>query len=124
MRRDAETPKDYLAQLEGEQLTLVKTIRKAIRRAMPRFDEGVRYGMLDYPGLGNLGAQKRYVALYVAPAVLKKHKRHFPGVDAGKSCLRFTKPEQADPTALDALLEAVWAYRRENDDQALLVRTS
>ena len=117
MRRDVESPKAYLAELAGEQLALVKTIRKAIRRAMPRFEEGLRYGMLDYPGLANLAAQKGYVALYVAPEVLAKHKEHFPGVNAGKSCLRFKKLEQADPDALDALLEAVWAFRRAADDR-------
>ena len=116
MKRDAETPKAYLDQLEGEQLALVKALRKAIRRAMPKFVEGIRYGMLDYPGLANVGAQKRYVALYVAPDVLKKHRKAFPGVDAGKSCLRFTKSSEADPDALDALLAEVWAFRRENDE--------
>ena len=116
MKREAETPKAYLDQLEGEQLEIVKALRAAIRRAIPKFDEGLRYGMLDYPGLANVGAQKRYVALYVAPAVLKKHRKAFPGVDAGKSCLRFTKRAQADPDALDALLEEVWALRQANDD--------
>ena len=116
MKRDVDTPKAYLDQLEGDQLVLVKALRKAIRRAMPRFDEGLRYGMLDYPGLANVAAQKRYVALYVAPEILRKHREAFPGVDAGKSCLRFTKPEQADPAALDALLEEVWAWRRAKDD--------
>lgn len=112
MKRDAESPKAYLEQLEGGQLELVNAIREGIRKVMPRFEEGVRYGMLDYPGLANLGAQKRYVALYVAPEVLKRHRNAFPGVDAGKSCLRFTKPEQADPDALDALLRDVWTHRQ------------
>ena len=115
MKREAENPKAYLAGLEGEQLAIVKHLRKAIRKTMPRFVEELRYGMLDYPGLANVGAQKRYVALYVAPDVLKRHKPNFPGVDAGKSCLRFTKVAQADPAAVQALLEDVWTYRREND---------
>jgi hypothetical protein len=76
------------------------------------WDEGIEHGMLDYPGLANLAAQKHYVALYVAPAVLAKHKKSFPGVSCGKSCLRFAKPEQLDPVALRRLLKAVRSHRR------------
>lgn len=112
MEREAESPGAYVEQLEGEQLELVETIRRAIRRVVPDCEEGLRYGMLDYPGLGNLAAQKRYVSLYVAPEVLQAHRSNFPGVAAGKSCLRFTKAEQADAAALDALLADVLAYRR------------
>lgn len=72
--------------------------------------------MLDYPGLANLGAQKHYVALYVAPAVLAQRKSDFPGVDAGKGCLRFKKPEQVDPDALRRLLHEVSRYRAARAD--------
>ncbi len=82
---------------------------------MPRFEEGLRYGMLDYPGLANLGAQKHYVALYVAPEVLKRHRSNFPGVDAGKSCLRFKRIDQANPKALVSLLEDVLSHRSAAD---------
>lgn len=111
MKRDVATPEAYLDALEGESLRLVERIREVIRRIRPDGEEGVRYGMLDYPGLANLAAQKRYVALYVAPKALEAHRDRFPGVDAGKSCLRFKRLEQADPEALAALLEAVLAHR-------------
>lgn len=75
-------------------------------------DECIGYGMLDYPGIANLAAQKKYVALYVAPAVLAKRKRDFPGVDAGKSCLRFRKLDQLDRDALLRLIREVRAFRR------------
>ncbi|GEM_PF-5500582 len=116
MHRDASNPKDYLAQLEGDQLVIVKALRKAIRRAVPKIEERIRNGMLDYPGLANVGAQMRYVALYVAPDVLKRHRKAFPGVDAGKSCLRFARSAQLDHEALVALLVDVHAYRRAKGD--------
>ena len=111
MKRDVSDPKAYLEALDADQLAIVRRVRTAIRAVMPEFDEGLRYGMLDYPGLANLGAQKRYVALYVAPEVLARHRAAFPDVDAGKSCLRFTKLEQAKKAALVALLEDVRDYR-------------
>mgnify|MGYP001818693849 CR=1 FL=1 len=113
MKRDVGTPGEYLDALDEGQRALVEQIRAVIREVMPDFEEGLRYGMLDYPGLANLGAQKRYVALYVSPDVLKAHRQSFPGVDAGKSCLRFRRTEQADRQALTALLAAVWAARHD-----------
>ena len=114
MKREVESPKAYLAELDGEQLRMVQAIRKAIRSVMPKFVEQLRYGMLDYPGLANLGAQKHYVALYVSPEILEAHRKNFPGVDAGKSCLRFKKLEQADAPALANLLTDVLAHRESD----------
>jgi len=114
MRRDVETPKDYLNELSDTQAEIVKRIRRVIRRVAPKSKEGLRYGMLDYPGLANLGAQKRYVALYVAPEILAKHKDGFPGVDAGKSCLRFRSLEQADEKRLNKLLVDVREFRADS----------
>lgn len=116
MKRDVETPKEYLADLPADQHALVMRIRKAVRKVMPKWKEELQYGMLDYPGLCNLGAQKHYVALYVAPKVLARHRKNFPGVDAGKSCLRFKRVEQADASAIEALLGDVLEYREAETD--------
>ena len=70
MRRDASSPKAYCDDVKGAQRRLLDTIRALILEAAPDVDEGLRYGMLDYPGIANLAAQKNYVALYVAPAAL------------------------------------------------------
>lgn len=104
MKRDVESPAAYLADLEGEQARLVERIRGIVLEVAPEVEEGLRYGMLDYPGLCNLAAQKHYVALYVAPEVLKRHKSAFPKVDCGKSCLRFKKLDQAAPERVRSLL--------------------
>ncbi len=112
MRRDARSPEAYLEELDEGQREIVERIRKVILKVSPRTEERMEYGMLDYPGLANLAAQKRYVALYVAPTVLADHKEHFPGVSAGKSCLRFSSVEQADAKAIGRLLRDVKAYRR------------
>jgi len=115
MQRDVRTPSAYrkavAADSSDELLRTFDAVRKAVRAAAPKLKEGLEYGMLDYPGFANLGVQKNYVALYVAPPVLAKHKKNFPGTRAGKSCLRFTKKEQVDADALAALLEAVLKYR-------------
>jgi len=115
MRRDVESPKAYLADLNDKQGEIVKRIRSSIKKVAPGIGEGLQYGMLDYPGLANLAAQKRYVALYVAPEVLSRHKSAFSGVNAGKSCLRFSSLDQVDPKRVEALLEDVLEYRSRSD---------
>ena len=111
MRRDSSSPQAYRAAVEGDQRKLLDAIRSTILEVVPDVEEGIEYGMLDYPGVANLAAQKHYVSLYVAPAVLAEWKKQFPGASAGKSCLRFRKLEQVDREALTGLLEAVREYR-------------
>ena len=114
MKRDVATPADYLAQIPNDQKALIEFLRSAILRDHPDIVEGLRYGMLDYPGLANLAAQKAYVALYVTPSVLAGFKSRFPGVSCGKSCLRFKRLEQVDASALSDLLQAVRVARRDD----------
>ena len=111
MKRDAATPADYLAQIPGDQRALIEALRTVILRDHPDIVEGLRYGMLDYPGLANLAAQKAYVALYVKPSVLAEFRSRFSGVSCGKSCLRFRRAEQVDADALADLLRAVRTAR-------------
>ncbi len=115
MRRDVEDATAYLAELDDKQGKIVKRIRSLIKNVAPDIEEGLQYGMLDYPGLANLGAQKRYVALYVAPEVLARHKAAFPGVNAGKSCLRFSSIDQVDAKRVEALLADVLAFQSGSD---------
>ena len=111
MTRDASSPGAYLADLDEPEKGLLETIRRTIRDEAPDLEEGIRHGMLDYPGLASLAAQKGYVALYVSPAVLDRHRDNFPDVSAGKSCLRFKKPAQVDRVALRRLLRDVRTFR-------------
>jgi hypothetical protein len=90
---------------------MLETIRDVIFEIAPESDEIIEYGMLGYPGLANLAAQKHYVALYVKPAVLAEHREHFSGADCGKSCLRFRRPDQIDRERLRVLLGDVLRAR-------------
>lgn len=112
MRRDDRSPETYRASIEGEQRDMLETVRDVIRDVAPDIQETIGHGMLDYPGLANLAAQKHHVSLYVMPEVLDRHRARFPGVDCGRSCLRFTRPEQLDQDALRTLLEDVRDTRR------------
>jgi hypothetical protein len=115
MRRDDSSPSAYRKDVDGDLHTLLEAIRDLIFEVVPDVEEGIQHGMLDYPGLANLAAQKNYVALYVAPTVLAKRKVDFPGVSCGKSCLRFKRFDELDPQALTTLLREVREFRAGND---------
>ena len=114
MRRNDTTPQAYRDDVEGEQREMLEEIRGAIFEVAPHSEEIIEYGMLGYPGLANLAAQKHYVALYVKPAVLAKHKDRLPGADCGKSCLRFRRLQQIEKEPLRALLRDVLTEQKEN----------
>ena len=107
MKRDARSPETYRADVSGEPSQLLEAIRALLFEVDPEVEEGIAHGMLDYPALANLAAQKHYVSLYVAPAVLARHRDAFPGLSSGKSCLRFRRVAQLDRAALRALLRDV-----------------
>ena len=109
MKRDDRSVESYVASVLGAQRVLLDAIRSVFHEQFPDIPEGIRYGMLDYPGLANLAAQKHYVAVYVKPETLARHKDNFPGTSCGKSCLRFKNLDQFDSAALKALLTDVRA---------------
>lgn len=114
MKRDVDTPEAYRRDVTGEQREMLELVRDAVLDVAPDSDEIIEYGMLGYPGLANLAAQKHYVALYLKPAVLAEHRHRFPGIDCGKSCVRFRRAEQIDPESLRSLLRAVLRAGSEN----------
>lgn len=63
--------------------------------------------MLSYSGVGHLAAQKQFVSLYVDPKILDKHPDAFPGVNCGKSCIRFKKLNQINESGLRQVIQAV-----------------
>jgi uncharacterized protein YdhG (YjbR/CyaY superfamily) len=113
MKRDTRSPLAYRNDITGEQSEMLETIRNAILSVAPDSEEIIEHGMLSYPGLANLAAQKHHVALYVMPAVLAKHKKRFSGADCGKSCLRYRRLDQIDPQRLRVLLRDVLDARRQ-----------
>jgi len=113
MRRDDSSPEAYREAVAGEQRQLLESIRATILDVAPGVEEAIGHGMLDYPGLANLAAQKHHVSLYVLPAVLAKHRDAFAGISCGKSCLRFRRLDQLDTAHLRELLSDVLEARRD-----------
>lgn len=107
IKRDSASPEAYRNDVSGRQRELLDSVRGLILRVAPDVEEGIQYGMLDYPGIANLAAQKHYISLYVSSAILARFKPRFPKASCGKSCLRFRNAGQVDWAALEELLAAL-----------------
>jgi len=122
MQSDARTPAEYLASLPADRQAVVKRLRAALKKHLPKgFEERMDYGMLAYvvpqklypPGYHcspekplpfiNLASQKRHVALYhmglysgpLADWFSAEWPKHTAArLDMGKCCVRLTKLDQ------------------------------
>ena len=91
----------YLAALKPDQRTALAKLRKTIRAAVPKAEEGISYGLpafrLDGRWIVWFGAAARHCALYGLVAV---DKDDLSGYDlSGKGTIRF-QPDHPLPAAL------------------------
>ena len=105
----AKTVDDFLAQADPARVPWLEKVRDSARRNLPGYTETMRYGMPSY-SLGDdevafaFNSQKQYLSLYVSPTVHALNAEAMKGLDAGKSCIRFKKPEKIDFALVDKLL--------------------
>ena len=113
----AATVDEYLETVEPKRATWMRKVRESALRNLPGFVEDMRYGMPTYSRADGaafaFNSQKQYLSLYVAPEVHTMNAEALKGFDAGKSCIRFRKPETIDFELLDKLLcdTAAWSLR-------------
>lgn len=90
----------------GERAVFAK-IRTLLKKGSPRIVESMKYRMPTYmigeQHVGAFNKQKQYLCLYLNPEAVDPYRKELKaaGLDCGKSCLRFRKPEQL-PLALAA----------------------
>lgn len=105
----AATVDEYLAGVEPKRAAAMARIRKVALAALPDHAESMRYGMPTYtrgaeePGFA-FNSQKQYISLYVSARVHALHAEALKGLDAGKNCIRFRKPDQIDFELLAMML--------------------
>lgn len=111
MQSQATTIDQYIAEAPAEHREALKLLRGLCVEELSGFDEAIRYGMPAYlrGDVVEVGfaSQKRYVSLYILRrAALKACSDQLAGLSVGKGCIRFRRPEQIDPAAVRALLQA------------------
>jgi uncharacterized protein YdhG (YjbR/CyaY superfamily) len=104
----AATVDEYLETVEPKRAPWLRKVRACALENLPGFVEDMRYGMPCYSRADGaafaFNSQKQYVSLYVAPEVHEMNAEALAGLDAGKSCIRFRKPETIDFALLERML--------------------
>ncbi|HEY8616451.1 DUF1801 domain-containing protein [Phenylobacterium sp.] len=115
VQSEAASVEAWLAEADPKRAPYLQKIRESALRNLPGFVEEMRYGMPTYSAGGEatfaFNAQKQYISLYVPPEVHARNAEALNGLDAGKSCIRFRKPEAIDFVLLDKLLQDTAASR-------------
>ena len=111
MLYDVETPKEYIKCLEEDwRLDKLQSLRKLIKKNVPKVKEIINYKMLAFSYNGDnifhLNAQKNYVGLYVCNTKrVDKDGSLLKGIDCGKGCIRFKKTTEINPENMKQLIE-------------------
>lgn len=119
MLSSAQTPKEYLEQLEDDwRAHTLGTLRQMILEQAPEFIERMNYKMLCFgsknAAVFHLNAQKNYVSLYVGNASkIDPNGSLLAGLDVGKGCIRFKKTISVSDTQIDKFIaRAIELWRR------------
>jgi uncharacterized protein YdhG (YjbR/CyaY superfamily) len=106
----AATVDEWLETVEPARRAVLQAVRAAALRNFPDLAETMRYGMPTYardaatdPAFA-FNSQKQYISLYVSPRVHELNTEALKGLDAGKSCIRFRRPELIDLALVEKLL--------------------
>ena len=108
---EATSVDDYLTEAPEDRRELLRTMRAGCRDLLTGFAESMAYGMPSYSRNGEIeiafASQKQYVSLYVLRTdVLDAHRDQLVGLNVGKSCVRYRRPDQVDQAVLRSMLEA------------------
>jgi uncharacterized protein YdhG (YjbR/CyaY superfamily) len=99
----------YVEEVPEERRAAIEKLRSLCRQHLPGYEECMEFGMPGYKRNGALelsfASQKQYIALYVKPAVVDEFRRALAPASIGKSCIRFSKPEQIDFAVIAKLLQ-------------------
>lgn len=106
----AVTVDGWFADVDPRREAVLRAVRAAALKHFGAAAERMSYGMPAYVRPGDAGpvfafnSQKQYISLYVSTRVHPLYEAELKDLDAGKSCIRFRKPEQVRLDLLDRML--------------------
>jgi uncharacterized protein YdhG (YjbR/CyaY superfamily) len=101
----------YIEQLPAARRGPLTELRNACVELLEGFEESMAYGMPSYSRAGEVevafASRKRYISLYILRTdVLDPHRAELAGLDVGKGCIRYRRPEQVDMGVVRSMLSA------------------
>lgn len=110
MKSDAKDVEQYLTEVREDRRESLAQLRVLCLEILDGYEESMEYGMPSYKKSGEdvevaFASQKNYISLYILnEEVLDKHRQKLGGLNLGKGCIRYTKPEKIDFKVVDELL--------------------
>jgi len=109
MRSVAATVAAYIADQPDDWRPVLKKLRAACRRDLKGYTEAMEYGMPAYSRGGQVelsfAKQARYLSLYILKQpVFEAHRVDLAGLNLGKGCIRYRRPDQIDWSVIASLL--------------------
>jgi uncharacterized protein YdhG (YjbR/CyaY superfamily) len=115
MQSKATSVDEYLDEAPKERRAALDALRQIIRKAAPRAEESIQYGM-PYYSLSGVGcafaSQKQYMALYVGQEVADKHRAALGKLNCGKGCIRFKKWEDLPLDTIKVMVKEAFQRRK------------
>jgi uncharacterized protein YdhG (YjbR/CyaY superfamily) len=98
----------YIDEVPAERRAAIEKLRSLCQQNLRGYEECMDFGMPGYKRNGSLelsfASQKQYIALYVKPTLANEFRGALGAASIGKSCIRFTNPEQIDFAVIANLL--------------------
>ena len=111
MQSKSKNVDEYLKEVPAERLEALIKIRELCLEHLVGYEERMEYGMPSYKPKGSeieiaFASQKNYISLYVLKEdVLDSQREALKGINLGKGCVRYTKPEKIDFAIVEKLLK-------------------
>ncbi len=109
MQSKAKNVDAYLNEVPKERQDALNTLRNLCLEVLTGYEESMEYGMPSYKKTDEVevafASQKSYISLYILKQpVMDAHRDKFKGLNVGKGCIRYTKPEKIDFELVEKLL--------------------
>ena len=118
MKKDITTIDEYIADFPQDVQKLLQQVRATIKKAAPKAEEKIGYGIPTFTLNGNLvhfGGYKNHIGFYPAPAGLKAFEKELAPYLAGKGTAQFPIDK---PLPLGLISEIVKFRVKQNLEKA------
>jgi len=109
MNKAPKTVEAYIAGAPKEVQGKLKELRKAIRRAAPKAEEKISYGMPYYGYKGRLAYfayAKHHIGLYAMPPIVRDHAKELKKYKTATATIRFPLDEKLPIALITKLIRA------------------
>ena len=106
MKTEAATVDEYLTMIPEDRANVIVKVRSMIRKYFPEIEETMEYGMPTYKPFCAIASQKKYLTFYMFDGrKIEKYRDRFANASIGRSCIRYTHPEELPLDVLEEIFE-------------------